>query len=418
MTQPALKGSRAVLWTPVLAPDTGLELVVLAPISKLLLRGGFLFFHSPRKVRLSMLKIGIVGLPNVGKSTLFNALTKAAVPAENYPFCTIDPSVGVVGVPDERQDKLAQLSGSEKVIPAAIEFVDIAGLVKGASEGEGLGNQFLSHIREVDAILQMVRFFDDADITHVHGEVDPVRDIEVINLELILADQQSVENRKSRMASELRSGKKEAIAEHDVLTKVEQKLKEGKLARTANLTEEEAKLIKSLNLLTLKPILYAFNGKAGGHNLDEMNDGRARAAFEYVESLGAEYVQVDARTEHELNDVAEEDKGMFRSELGVQVDGLEALIRGAYRTLGLITYFTTGPKETRAWTVSQGSTAPEAGAAIHNDFKDKFIRAEVIAWNTLLADGSWSAARDKGDIRTEGKTYVVQDGDVMVFLHS
>lgn len=364
------------------------------------------------------MKIGIVGLPNVGKSTLFNALTKAAVPAENYPFCTIDPSVGVVGVPDERLDRLAQLSKSEKTLPAAIEFVDIAGLVKGASEGEGLGNQFLSHIREVDAILQMVRFFDDPDVIHVHGDVDPVRDIEIINLELILADQQSVSGRRERLIRDVKAGNKDAAAEEAVLAKIEQALVSGKLARAAGLTDEEAKLIKSLNLLTLKPILYSFNGKAGGHNLSEMNDGRAQAAYDLVTSLGGTYVEVDARTEHELNDVAQEDKDMFRSELGVQVDGLDALIRGAYEILGLITFFTTGPKESRAWTVKRGATAPEAGAAIHNDFKDKFIRAEVVAWDTLLSDGSWSAARDKGDIRTEGKTYTVADGDVMVFLHS
>lgn len=364
------------------------------------------------------MKIGIVGLPNVGKSTLFNALTKAAVPAENYPFCTIDSSVGVVGVPDERLDRLAQLSKSEKTLPAAIEFVDIAGLVKGASEGEGLGNQFLSHIREVDAILQMVRFFDDPDVIHVHGDVDPVRDIEIINLELILADQQSVSGRRERLIRDVKAGNKDAAAEEAVLAKVEQALVSGKLARAAGLTDEEVKLIKSLNLLTMKPILYSFNGKAGGHNLSEMNDGRAQAAYDLVTSLGGTYVEVDARTEHELNDVAQEDKDMFRSELGVQVDGLDALIRGAYEILGLITFFTTGPKESRAWTVKRGATAPEAGAAIHNDFKDKFIRAEVVAWNTLLSDGSWSAARDKGDIRTEGKTYTVADGDVMVFLHS
>ncbi len=364
------------------------------------------------------MKIGIVGLPNVGKSTLFNALTKAAVPAENYPFCTIDPSVGVVGVPDERLDRLAQLSKSEKTLPAAIEFVDIAGLVKGASEGEGLGNQFLSHIREVDAILQMVRFFDDPDVIHVHGDVDPVRDIEIINLELILADQQSVSGRRERLIRDVKAGNKDAAAEEAVLAKIEQALVSGKLARAAGLTDEEAKLIKSLNLLTMKPILYSFNGKAGGHNLSEMNDGRAQAAYDLVTSLGGTYVEVDARTEHELNDVAQEDKDMFRSELGVQVDGLDALIRGAYEILGLITFFTTGPKESRAWTVKRGATAPEAGAAIHNDFKDKFIRAEVVAWDTLLSDGSWSAARDKGDIRTEGKTYTVADGDVMVFLHS
>jgi GTP-binding protein YchF len=364
------------------------------------------------------MKIGIVGLPNVGKSTLFNALTKAAVPAENYPFCTIDPSVGVVGVPDERLTRLAELSKSEKTLPAAIEFVDIAGLVKGASEGEGLGNQFLSHIREVDAILQMVRFFDDPDVIHVHGDVDPVRDIEIINLELILADQQSVSGRRERLVRDVKSGNKDAVAEDAVLTSIEQALLSGKLARTVELSDEDAKRIKSLNLLTRKPILYLFNGKAGGHNLSELNDGRAQAAYDLVESLGGRYVEVDARTEHELNDVASEDKDMFRSELGVQVDGLEALIRGAYETLGLITFFTTGPKETRAWTITRGASAPEAGAAIHNDFKDKFIRAEVVGCDTLVADGSWSAARDKGDIRTEGKTYIVNDGDVMVFLHS
>lgn len=364
------------------------------------------------------MKIGIVGLPNVGKSTLFNALTKAAVPAENYPFCTIDPSVGVVGVPDPRLARLAALMQSEKVVPAAVEFVDIAGLVKGASEGEGLGNQFLSHIREVDAILQMVRFFDDPDVTHVHGDVDPVRDIEVINLELILADQQSVTARREKLVRDVKMNNKDALAEDAVLAQVEQALLAGKLARTVSLTDEDAKRIKSLNLLTMKPILFSFNGKAGGHNLSEANDGRAEAAYALVESLGGRYVEVDARTEHELNDVADEDKELFRSELGVQVDGLDALIRAAYETLGLITFFTTGPKETRAWTIKRGATAPEAGAAIHNDFKDKFIRAEVVAWDTLLADGSWSAARDKGHIRTEGKPYIVNDGDVMVFLHS
>jgi GTP-binding protein YchF len=363
------------------------------------------------------MKIGIVGLPNVGKSTLFNALTKQSVPAENYPFCTIDPSVGIVGVPDERLNKLAALSNSEKTVPAAIEFVDIAGLVKGASAGEGLGNQFLSHIREVDAILQMVRFFDDPDVTHVHGDVDPVRDIEVINLELVLADTQAVSGRRERLVRDVRAGAKEAKLEDEALAKVEQVLAAGKLARSADLSAEEMKLIKSLNLLTMKPILYSLNGKSGGHNLDEINDGRADAAHELIESLGSLYVHVDAATERDLNDVADEDREMFRSELGVQVDGLDALIRGAYRTLGLITFFTTGPKETRAWTIPAGASAPEAGAAIHNDFKDKFIRAEVIRWDTLLADGSWSAARDKGNIRTEGKTYTVGDGDVMVFLH-
>jgi len=365
-----------------------------------------------------MLKIGIVGLPNVGKSTLFNALTKMEVLVANYPFATIDPTVGIVPVPDERLDALAKFSESEKVVPAVIEFVDIAGLVKGASEGEGLGNQFLSHIREVDAILEMVRFFDDPDIMHVHGDIDPVRDIEIINLELVLADREQVEKRIERVSRDVKAANKDAIAENEVLQKVSAVLAKGNMALTANLSADEAARVKALNLLTMKPFLYAFNGKTGGHNMHEVNDGRAEKAYELVESLGARYVHVDANTERELNDVAEGDKEVFRQEFGVQVNGLTDLIQKAYQTLGLITFFTTGPKESRAWTVVNGSTAPTAGAAIHNDFKEKFIRAEVVASNDLLSAGSYAAAREKGEVRTEGKEYVVKDGDVMVFLHS
>jgi len=364
-----------------------------------------------------MLKIGIVGLPNVGKSTLFNALTKASVPCENYPFCTIDPSVGVVGVPDERLAALTKFSKSEKTIPAAIEFVDIAGLVKGAAEGQGLGNQFLANIRETDAILQVVRFFDDTNILHVSDEVEPYKDIEIINVELVLADSEQVRKRRDKLVRDIQTNVKGAAEEDAILAKLEQAFSAGKLALHAGLTPEEKKKVAYLNLLTMKPILYGLNKKSGGHNLDELKDGRADRAFELIKQLGSEYVFLDAATERELNDVADEDRATFRNELGVPEDGLTDLIRTAYKTLDLISFFTTGTDETRAWTVPRGSTAPEAGAAIHNDFKEKFIRAEVVATNDLLAAGSYAAAREQAKVRTEGKEYVVADGDVIVFLH-
>ncbi|MEI8061706.1 MAG: redox-regulated ATPase YchF [bacterium] len=364
---------------------------------------------------MAKLSIGIVGLPNVGKSTLFNALTKKSVPAENYPFCTIDPSVGIVPVPDERLYKLASFSETEKTVPAVIEFVDIAGLVKGASEGEGLGNQFLSHIREVDAIAEVVRIFEDGNVIHVHGKVDPINDIGVINLELILADTGTVTKRLGSLEKDVKKGDKLAIKEKEALTKIAEGLENEKLAREVNLTPEENEAIKNLSLLTMKPIMYILNRKAGSVNLDDVKDGRFEKLIEFFKEKNAMWTIVDAGVEHELKDLEGDEKEMFRKELGAKDDGINALIKKGYELLNLETYFTTGKVETRAWTIAKGSTAPVAGMAIHTDFKEKFIRAEIIFWSDLLNAGSFGTAREKGLLRTEGKDYVVKDGDVIEF---
>jgi len=363
------------------------------------------------------LSIGIVGLPNVGKSTLFSALTKKSVLIANYPFATIDPSVGVVAVPDERLERLSKMSNSAKTLPAAVEFVDIAGLVKGASEGEGLGNQFLSTIREVDAIAEVVRMFDDEDIHHVHGEADPARDIDVIDLELTLADLQSAEKRLERVERDSKGGDKELLAERDVLRKIVPVLREGKAARTVELDEKEKEAAKALHLLTMKPILYVLNRKSGAVNVDAEKGERWHHLERFLSQSGVRHVYVDAGVEHELSDVHDDERADFRREMGVN-DGINDLIRAGYALLDLISFFTTGEDESRAWTIRRGATAPEAGAAIHTDFRDKFIRAETIGWDKLLEAGSYAAAREKGWLRSEGKEYVVQDGDVMEFRHS
>ncbi|HMO78072.1 MAG TPA: redox-regulated ATPase YchF [Candidatus Paceibacterota bacterium] len=361
------------------------------------------------------LSVGIVGLPNVGKSTLFTALTKNEVLIANYPFATIDPSVGIVAVPDGRLSALSKISGSQEIIPAVVEFVDIAGLVAGASAGEGLGNKFLANIRETDMIAEVVRIFEDGDIHHVTGSINPLSDIEVINLELILADAETVEKRLMNVEREAKRGDKTAAIEKAVLERLKPHLDNGNLANALTMTEEEAKIVKGLHLLTLKPFLYVCNKKTDAFNLDEQNDERWQDLVDYFERTGAEYVVVDAGMEHDLRDMNDEEKNEFRREYGAQGSGVESLIRACYHRLGLMSYFTTGEKETRAWTVPIGSPGPKAAAAIHTDFEKKYIRAQVVTFDDLMECGSLAQARSEGKLRTEGKDYVVKDGDVIEF---
>ncbi|HEX6052015.1 MAG TPA: redox-regulated ATPase YchF [Gemmatimonadaceae bacterium] len=362
-----------------------------------------------------MLKLGIVGLPNVGKSTLFNALTAARAEAANYPFCTVEPNVGMVEVPDPRLDRLAEVVQPKRTVPAAVQFVDIAGLVKGAAQGEGLGNKFLANIRETDAIVHVVRCFEDPDVTHVMGAVDPVRDREVIEFELALADLATVEKRLDRTRRAAKSGEKDAVAELPALEKAHRFLSEGKGLWEARLSRDELALLAPLTLLTVKPVLYAANVTDAELSGDEGPHLKALRAAIAASGEHAEVVPFSAKIEAELAELPPEDRADFLASLGLESAGLDRLIRAGYHLLGLQTYFTAGEQEVRAWTIHRGDTAPVAAGVIHTDFEKGFIRGETVGYEDFLANGGWKGAREKGVVRSEGKEYIVKDGDVMLF---